>query len=115
VTDEVVTPVESDDVQPDASAGESPKPEDKPKRGRKAKHESAAVESAPVSPARAGEPADELPKSKFRCRIPKCFTRALEEWAEVEAVTPADAKEVYLAKMGIVSLSEGRKVEVAPA
>lgn len=112
MTDEVETPVESD-VRPDAIGDEAPKSEEKPKRGRKPKAAAAPAESdAEVSPARAGEdtPA-ELPKSKFRCRIPKCHTKSLEDWTEVEAVTAADAKEIYLAKMGIVSLSEGRKVE----
>lgn len=103
-----------DAITPDGPAEPYPSEpvvSDKPKRGRKPKHSEPAPEDAPVEP-ESLPPVADLPTRSFRCRIPKCHTRALEDWTEVEAVTPADAKEAYLTKMGIVSLSEGRKVEV---
>lgn len=63
------------------------------------------AESAPLPPV------SELPKRKYRCRIPKCHTLPLEAWTEVEAVTPADAIEAYKLKLGINHLDASRKVE----
>lgn len=51
-----------------------------------------------------------LPTRKFLCSIPKAKDKALEEKREVEALTAADAREKYMAEMGIVKIEGDLKV-----
>lgn len=54
----------------------------------------------------------ELPTRKFLCSIPKARDKALEAKTEIEAVTAADAREKYMAHMGIVKVEGDIKVVV---
>lgn len=93
----------------EVAAPAAPAPAEKPKRTRTAK---AIAPAAPApEPARAGEnpepgepyplpPVGELPRRKFVCTL-KPADRAFPP-REVEAVTPADAREEYKRVMGIV-------------